>query len=213
MRREAITAAARDLLDEVGVDGATLSDIARRAGLSKANCYRYFETREAILLALAIDEARSWSATLRARLGSLSGSGDVVAVADVLARATAEHPRLCALLSALSSVLEHNVSAGAVAAFKRTFNGLIFGTADAFHSAIPELSTEQFETFLRLSGPFVAGIWPSANPPPAVAEVLAQEEFASLRVQFEPTLAAHARLLLTGLLAETRHEDSFRGAQ
>ncbi len=204
-RRDAITTAARSLLDEAGVDGTTLSEIARRAGLSKANCYRYFETREAILLELAIDEARVWSVALRASLAPLSGSGDVVAVANALAHTTADHPRLCSLLSALSSVLEHNVSVGAVADFKRTFNGLIFGTTDAFHSTLPMLAVEQLETFLRLTGPFIAGIWPNANPPPAVAEVLAREEFASWSVQFEPTLAAHTRLLLTGLLAEARN--------
>ncbi len=70
-RRDAIVAGALSLLDEEGVEGTTLSEIARRAGVSKANCYRYFESREAILLAVAIDEARGWAAELANRLGPL----------------------------------------------------------------------------------------------------------------------------------------------
>ena len=48
-RQSAIIAAARKLVDEGGVDNATLSAIAKSAGISKANCYRYYESREAIL--------------------------------------------------------------------------------------------------------------------------------------------------------------------
>ena len=195
------------LLDEVGIEGTTLSEIARRAGLSKANCYRYFESREAILLSIAVDEARVWHDALETRLEPLAGSSDVAAVADALARTTAERPRLCTLLSVLSSVLEHNVSVEAIASFKRTFNGLIFDTVDAFHAALPTIATERLEIFLRFTGPFVAGSWPNANPPASVAEVLQREEFASHQVDFERTLAAHARLLLTGLSAEVRSAD------
>ena len=42
VRKEAILSAARDLIDSEGVERTTLSSIARRADLSKANCYRYF---------------------------------------------------------------------------------------------------------------------------------------------------------------------------
>ena len=45
VRKEAILSAARYLVDTEGVEGTTLSDIARQANLSKANCYRYFENR------------------------------------------------------------------------------------------------------------------------------------------------------------------------
>ena len=203
-RSETILAAATSLLDEKGVEGATLTEIARRAGVSKANCYRYFESREAILLELAIDAARVWAAQVIERLAPLAGSGDVDAVASAFARTTANCPRLCMLYSSISSVLERNVSAEAIAAFKRSFNPAIFGTIDSVRDAIPELSIDQVETFLVFLGMAIAGTWPSANPPPAVAEVLLREEFAARKIEFEPALFTHSRVVLLGLLAEPR---------
>ena len=50
LRREAILEAATELLAEKGLHDISLSAIARRAKLSKANLYRYFESREAIFL-------------------------------------------------------------------------------------------------------------------------------------------------------------------
>ncbi len=106
------------------------------------------------------------------------------------------------LISSLSSVLERNVGADSVADFKRTFHGLILGSGEALRCAIPDLSIYQVGALLHFLGLSIAGTWPSANPVPAVAEVLAREEFSSMRVDFEATLCAHARVVLRGLLAE-----------
>ena len=205
-RRDAILAAAVSLVERQGVEGTTLTEIARRAGLSKANCYRYFESREAILLSVTLDETEAWTASVIDRLTPLAGSGDIDAVAKVYSRASAERPRLCMLISALSSVLERNVSVEAVATFKRAFHPIILGSADAFRAAIPELPAEQVGTFLLFEGMFTAGTWPNANPAPAVAEVLQHEEFSHGRIDFEATLFAHARVVLYGLLAATAVE-------
>lgn len=200
-RRDAILAAAVSLLDEQGVEGATLTEIARRAGLSKANCYRYFESREAILLAVTLDEARAWTISVVDRLTLLAGSGDIDAVARVYSQASAERPRLCMLISALSSVLERNVSAEAVATFKRAFHPIILGSAEALRAAISELRAGQVEAFLLFIGMLTAGTWPNANPAPAVVEVLKRKEFSHGRIDFEATIFAHARVVLYGLLA------------
>ena len=203
-RRQAILGAAVSLLDEAGLDGTTLSEIARRAGLSKTNCYRYFESREAILLELTLDQVRDWMAAIAARLEPLAGSRDPDAVADAYARSTAERPRLCTLVSAISSVMERNVSEAAIADFKREFNALLYGSSDAMRAALPDLSVDQAEMFVLFTGLFAAGAWPSANPAPAVVKVLERDEFAERRLDFEATLVAHARTVLRGLLAEAK---------
>lgn len=205
-RRDAILAAAVSLLDERGVEGTTLTEIASRAGLSKANCYRYFESREAILLSVTLDEAEAWTASVVDRLTPLAGSRDLDAVAQVYAESSAERPRLCMLISALSSVLERNVSAEAIAEFKRAFHPLILGSADVLRAAIRELTARQIEAFLLFIGMFTAGTWPSANPSPAVEEVLEHEEFAHARIDFETTLFSQSRIVLYGLLAAPDEE-------
>ncbi len=203
-RREAILRAAESLLDDKGVDGTTLSEIARESGVSKASCYRYFESREAILLEVAVEEVREWAADVRERLEPLAGTRDLEGIARAYAAATSSRPRFCMLLSALSSVLEHNVRAESVLDFKRRFNGAAFETVAGVREAIPELSDLQVACFMRFLSTAIAGAWPMANPPPVVANLMQREEFASVRSELEPSLFDYCRLVLRGLLAEAR---------
>lgn len=52
--RAALLSAARALLDEGGVPGVSLREVARRAGVTPAACYRHFADKEALLTALAV---------------------------------------------------------------------------------------------------------------------------------------------------------------
>ncbi len=201
-RRRAILEATTALLDEAGVEGATLSEIARRAGLSKANCYRYFESREAILLELTLAESSEWMGDIQTRLGPLAGSGDVDAVAAAFVAATVGRPRVCTLYSAIYSVMERNVSPPAVAEFKRDFHERVFGSTDAIRRALPDLSVEATDQFVLYLGFFIAGAWPSANPAPGVAEILQRQGHPTQSRDFGEILLAHTRVVLRGLLAE-----------
>ena len=79
-RVEAILDAAGVLLDEYGLDGTGLNAIARQAGLSKPNLYVYFESREAILLRLLLNEASVWTKSFKRRLDQISKHGDIDAI-------------------------------------------------------------------------------------------------------------------------------------
>ena len=201
-RRRAILEATVALLDEVGVEGATLSAIARRAGLSKANCYRYFETREAILLELTLAESTAWIEAVEARLTPLAGSGDLEAVARVFVETVVERPRLCGLFSAIYSVLERNVSPGAVADFKGEFHTRVFGSGDPIREALPTLTAEDADHFILFFGFLIAGAWPNANPLPEVVAELERRDLARLDRSFERTLLTHSRVVLRGLIEE-----------
>ena len=198
-RRNAILSAAAVLLDDKGLESTSLSEIARASGISKANIYRYFESREAILLELTLAEAEDWIGEITARLGPFAESGDIAAVAEVLANTMSTRPRACALLSSLASVLEHNVGVEQIAGFKRDLKTLSESDIQAVQEAIPGLSLDDAGTFMSFFYVFVAGIWPFSDPPPAVAEVLARPEFSDMRVDFESVVRTHAQTVLRGL--------------
>jgi AcrR family transcriptional regulator len=60
--RETIVAAARKLLDEVPPHQATISSIARKAGVDPALVRYYFKSRDTLLLAVIEDILNSWHA-------------------------------------------------------------------------------------------------------------------------------------------------------
>ena len=205
-RRKAILDAARGLLDEEGIEAATLSEIARSAGLSKASCYRYFETREAILLEIAIEEVRGWADELVDRLAPLTGNRDIDGTARAFAAVTNNRERFCVLLSSLSMVLERNVGETAILQFKRRFNSIAFETATATKAVLPDLSSAQLELFMRFLAAAIAGTWPATNPAPIVAGVMEREEFRAVRSGFEDALFDYCRLMLIGLHKEASRE-------
>jgi AcrR family transcriptional regulator len=122
-RRQAILLAAAELFDAEGPDGAGLTAIAARAGFTKSNVYRYFESREAVLLDLFVASYGAAVDELEAELGDVR-RGDTAAVARVLAGVFLRHPRLCHLLSILGTVLETNVTEAVLIEVKRAIRKL-----------------------------------------------------------------------------------------
>ncbi|PRQ02074.1 TetR/AcrR family transcriptional regulator [Enhygromyxa salina] len=203
-RRATILEAAIELLDEGGLEAASLSEIARRSKISKANLYRYFESREAILLAVSLDELEAWLDALTTRVETIAEGpvgSRLEAIADAVVETLLARPRVSVLVASLSSVLEHNVGTAVVIEFKRSLHALTGAPTEALARAAPGLGVDGARTFMTFVFVSVAGVHPVANPAPAVAEVLADPEFAEMCVEFAPFVRAHALTVLRGLLA------------
>ncbi len=202
-RREAILDAAVALLDADGLDGVSLAAIAGRAGITKSNIYRYFESREAILLELLLrDQAACTDAVVDA-LAPLRGRNDVAAVGDALAAALAVRPRLCALVAALSLILEHNVSDETVLGFKRASAALGVRLGQAVHEALPGLSENTVTALVRYLHILIAGLHPVANPAPPAARALERPELAAFASDFEHDLRELLVTLLNGWICRS----------
>ncbi len=66
--QDRILGAAAACFRERGVEGTSMGDIAAAAGLQRPNLYRYFASKEALLLAVLMREARAVHDERRARL-------------------------------------------------------------------------------------------------------------------------------------------------
>lgn len=200
-RRAAILAAAESLFDELGLQDVSLSAIARSAQSSKANIYRYFESREAIYLAILVKEYDGFIGHLERTLAPLAGSNDADQVARVVARALSEQPRLVHLSSLLGSVLEQNVSLDGVRAFKREVAHSLLRFLNCLHAAMPALDIPTCERALTFIAAFGGGIYHTTTPGPTVRELLKEPEFEWMKRDFESTVFDHTRIVLRGLLA------------
>jgi TetR/AcrR family transcriptional regulator len=199
-RRHSILAAASTLLDQSGLEGTGINAIARQAGLSKANLYRYFESREAILLQLLLDEHERWLKTLGRKLKKLDGCQNGDLIAEALTSALGKHPRYCQMVGSLANVLEQNVSADTIRAFKRELVASANSTVAALHQAHQELTPEKAQWLLVVVSMQASGIWPHCHPSPEAQKVLAEEEFTHFRLDFHHTLLASAKGLISQLL-------------
>lgn len=206
-RTEQILAAAEAMLGE-GHDATSLSlnELARRAGMAKSNVYRYFESREAVLLALLADRTERWVRAATREIGALDADGEARArlerAAEVLSRTAAARPVMCHLMSVLPAVLEHNVSVDSVRQYKRSSLALIGALAETLHGVVPELPSERHGELLHHAFAFIVGGWPLANPSEVTREAMRDPELAPFTHDFEPELRRVFVLLAAGMLAE-----------
>ena len=203
-RREEILAAAAVLFEEKGVEKTSLSAIARKARISKANIYRYFESREEIFLHLLRDDYLEWVGDIENRLAPLAGKDDPWAVAGELADSLKERSRLASLASVTSSVLEHNVSEEVVARFKTDLMPVLVRSVNTLHAALPSLSVDNAREFIILFNMAITGLWHVSHPPPVVTRVLERPEFSNMCVSWEQDLEWVLVVMLRGLLAGER---------
>ena len=198
-RRAQLLSAAAELFDADGPNGAGLNAIAARAGFTKSNVYRYFESREQVLLELFQQEfARLTEAMEQAISGS--GSGDAASLADTMATTFLAHPRCCALMAILSSTLEQNVSEETIAHLKMFMSDQSRRIVGALQARIPSASAEDCAWAVAMAGSLLAGMWPGAHPPPAAQSVLARPDYAHLRMDMARDLPRAIRALLDSIV-------------
>ncbi len=72
-RPSEILAAARRLLEEEGVEGASMARIAKAAGVSEATVYKYFENKQELMNHVLLDWAMPYIETMAAEFAHVSG--------------------------------------------------------------------------------------------------------------------------------------------
>lgn len=199
-RRGHLLATARNLLQQ---SPATLdlgiNELARQAQMTKSNVYRYFESSEAVLMALLAEEYACWLAELGAVPPADRPRSTIEDIAHVFASTIAARPLLCRLTSILPSILERNVSLQRMVEFKGKLLAVRRQTAEDFHARMPGMSAHAFETVIKHALPLMIGLWPLSNPAAVAAQVIEQPGLESLRYDFEQDLEQAVLSLLRGL--------------
>ena len=201
-RRTHLLRTARAAL-EPGQDGTidlralSLNELARRAGMAKANVYRYFESREAILLALLWAEWAVVETSLRSRLDHLGPDHHLgpEALADLLTAELLASPLLCALIAALPSTLEQNLSEAAIVAFKQATLDSFRNLAEDLATRCPALGPARHLLLLNDTCAAIAGLYPFCHPAAPAAHVMNRPEFSPLVRNFAVDLPRFVRAL------------------
>lgn len=192
-RRAVLLEAARSLLLRTrNAHALTLSELAREAGMAKSNVYRYFETREAALLALMESEWGAWFDRRDRRWWTPPPTTvDLESLVDELAHSLSEAPLLCHLTSVLASILEFHLSEETLLRFKQSSLAFFTQAAHRFHAVCPTLPQEQWFGLLHDAVPVIAGLHPLSHPSPTVERILQAPHLASFRHHFPTDLRRH----------------------
>lgn len=200
-RRRNLLNTAKTMLDQSpNLRDLGINELARQAQMTKSNVYRYFESSEAVLMDVLVEEFMQWHGDLAAALGAQAGA-TVNDIARAFSATAAARPLLCRLASILPSILEHNVSLERMVEFKRKLLGVQQQAAQGFHTCVPTIAVPVFEQFIHQALPLIIGLWPLSNPAEVAQEVLEHPDLAGLRYDFQRDLETGLLMLLQGLTA------------
>jgi AcrR family transcriptional regulator len=138
-KREAIVAAALDVIEEDGLSGFTQPRVARRAGLRQSHLTYYFPTRADLLLAVADEAVHRRIEALRVAVSAEDPAAKVAGLVEVLV-----DPRQTRILTALAQ------SADADPGVRRAFSALGAGIAPLGAALLTSFGAEPTEASLAL---------------------------------------------------------------
>jgi AcrR family transcriptional regulator len=180
-----------------------INELARQAQMTKSNVYRYFESSEAVLMDLLVEEFAGWHAELSAALArGGKACSSVEHIARVFASTISARPLLCRLTSILPSILERKVSLERMVDFKGNLLAVRQRAAQDFHARVPNMPARAFDQVVKHALPLIIGLWPLSNPTGIAAQVIELPALESLRYDFEQDLE-HALLALMRGMAQS----------
>lgn len=173
--------------------------IAREAGFTRSNLYRYFSSKEEIFLEFLRHDIVLWRKDLLKAYGRRK-TRSVTTFASVWVSTLSRHKRLLDLLSILNSFLEKNVTEDILVDFKRSVSSEVRVMSELLCKMFPAMSREKAGQFLELQLAAAIGLYQITNLSELQHKVLEYPEFRHMKVDFSDYFKKAVENLLRGLL-------------
>lgn len=197
-RARAILDAALAEWSESSYGELTMSAVAARTGLVKGALYKYFSTKEELLLALLESLFGAWLDDIDRRLLDGAGRWTPDEAAKALSGCLEGRDAFVRLLTVSGSILEHNIGEGRAREYKRLLHTRVTHTAALLESRLPSLGRDGAVRFLMQTYALLTGLGQMAFPAPVVRRVMAEPGFEMFRIDVRREFEAATRALLTG---------------
>ncbi|MCB1219071.1 TetR family transcriptional regulator [bacterium] len=198
-RRRAILATARDMLAESDFRDLSLNELARQAGFTKSNLYRYFGSMEEIFLEIYAEEVGQWLSAASTGVQALGNRPDAGRIADALATALAGRSLLLKLMPMLTGVLERNAGEEAILRMKLQWTADMQVLLAALASARPDLGNGQLTVLMQGYYGLCMGFSGTCNTGEVVDRVLEHPELQYMKVDIHTLLSGTLAALIRGL--------------
>lgn len=117
-RIQDIINAASEIYNDLGYEGLNFSAISEYTKFTRPNIYKYFKTKDEILLEILKEDMASWITCLSNSF-KLNKLYSLEEISEIWVNNLSEHSRLLELYSFLFTTIEKNVSVEALAKFKQ----------------------------------------------------------------------------------------------
>lgn len=195
-RRRDILQAAAQLIQARGYEHLTLAQVAQVLGLVKGTLYRYFDTKESLVLGVLEDLLAQWSQDLKDLLAS---PPPLNRLAQALVETVTRQPLLVPLIGIVHVDLEKNLSLERLLEFKRFMAGILGASVQILEACYPGLQGRAGAFILQFYA-WIIGFGHLCQRSPAIDAALADPELTVFRMDFTQTLTGAMTQLLEGNL-------------
>ncbi len=193
-RRQAIQAAALELLKGSSFQAITMAAVAQKSQLGKGTIFIYFNTKEELFLNLAEEGLLVFFEVLDEGLNDSRAPLNAKSLPPLVVEALESSPPLSKLLSILHTVLEHHVDRLKILSFREFLATRALRSARLLEQRLPFLGPGQGLELVFQILALASGAWQISDPAPAVKEWLESPGLQifeiSFRSLFERTLLA-----------------------
>jgi AcrR family transcriptional regulator len=177
--RERILDAMFEAVQDFGLSRTTVEDVAQRAGLSRQTVYRYFPSKDHLVLELVLREEEKFIEGTRAAFSSETDLEVAVERAMVFTlRSAREHPLLDRLLATDSETFLPFLTTRGLPVIARARDAMVDLIAERHPHLDPELLRGTFDLATRASLSYI--ITPSERPSELVSRTMARTLVAAI---------------------------------
>jgi AcrR family transcriptional regulator len=205
-RRQAILEAAWKMFQRTSYQAVTMAAVARRAGLAKGTVFLYFKTKEALFLALLVQQLQAWFDDTDTALQAMSGKASAAGMAGLISRSFKKRAGLTRLLAVLSTLLEQNIDLETAVHFKQWLMAHLVRTGGLLEARLPFLEAGQGARLLLSVQALVVGFWHLADPAPVMQKALKGAQLQMFKVDFNADFESTLLSLLIGLESRSRRK-------
>lgn len=197
-RHMVILEAAAAVFHEHTFEDVTLQMIARKAGYTRTNLYRYYKTREEIFLVLFVEDMEQFTQETEKNFSTPLSVDEFISAWSVLVY---KQKRLLELTPHLALSLEKNSSDAVYRKTKVRIAEFSARMAEVIMKAQPQLSPEQIHGFLQMHLVITAGGYPFSCITEKQRSILKELGLESMRMDFGEFYQSMLRVYLKGAAA------------
>ncbi len=146
-RQLEIIEAAAKLYDEGGHEAVTFTAISELAKLTRPAIYKYYATKEAILLSILVGDAELWAKDLISQF-KVNQMYTTKEISLIWSQTAGRHSRMNSLYSILYTILERNVSLEVMIQFKKDLFDAILPLGNILMQLFPRATMEAIQHFM-----------------------------------------------------------------
>jgi len=194
-RKGSILTACEGLLSESRPHELKMRDVAQESGLAVGAIYRYFRSKEVLILSVYLNKMRDLLQDLSSYSPKEPGLDDFP---EHMTKVYAKHKFFWYLSTYTGAILETNLTDDEVREHKNAAMEMTTLCIQHLTQSIPEIGIDEIFNLFMDSFFYTCGLYPSAFPPNNIGKILEEPELENFKPDWETSIRRMIKSLLAG---------------